>query len=235
MPTGHGPLWTSPLFCSDETVAVHIRGDYAMLAPKWQTLADGGDGTFSADAPWVLSSDSVNFQANGVAAQNVVVLSSPASAFPGGGHLFAVDSVSGNSVTLRRVGFPLNIGQPPGASGLSTVKFSVPSLGPQIDEATYRLKDRFALDEQIFYRSSAWIYQGTEDAYRCLRDACVFTVIADAYEAESRDQTDSGDFARKARVFAGRRDEALGRVQIRFGPTGASEQSTTFFSTKTSR
>ena len=236
MPTGNGPLPTNPWYASDETISIHAMGDFATLCPQWQVLASGVDGVFAAGAPWVLTSASVNFQAQGVAAQNVVVLTAPKANFPGGGHLFAVDAVSGTSVTLRRVGQPLNFGQPPAPSGgLTAVAFSIPTLGPQIDESTYRLKDRFALDESIFYRSSGWVYQGVEDLYRVFRDATVFSVLADCYESQMRDQTENGDFARKARRYKQRLEEAIVRLQVRWGPYGSSQQPSTITGCKLSR
>lgn len=235
MPTGNGPTPTV-LYISDEMIAIAAAADFAVLAQRASILAKGDDGSFAADAPWVLDSDTVNFQAQGVAAQDVVSLSGPPGAFPGSGsYLYAVDSASGTSCTLRLLGGAPGYGQPPGAAGLSLVKFSVPSLFAQIDQACYRIKSRFAIDDAIFYRSSTWLYQGVEHAYREFRDAIVFETMADLYEQNSRDQTDQGDFARKAARYRRRADEAIGRVSARWGPTGASEQSTTFFSTKTSR
>lgn len=231
---GHGPLITVPNFATDEHVAIQARGDYITLSPKWQTLAEGNDGSFAADAPWVLNSDSVNFQSQGVAAQSVVVLSAPPGNFPGGGHLFAVDSVSGNSATLRRVGLGLNVGQPPApAAGLTSVKFSIPTQQPQLDQATYRVKQRWAIDEMIFYRSSSWMYQGTEDAYRVLRDVVVFGVLLDAYEFENR--AGDGDFERKMRRVRERLGEAEAQATVRWGPFGNSEAPTNIFSQKISR
>ena len=225
--TGNGPTPTSPLFTTDEQIAIHALGDFAVLCPGWQVLATAADGIFAAGAPWVLTSASANFQAQGVAAQNVVVLTTPTKNFPGFGHLFAVDSVSGNACTLRRVGQPLDVGQPPAPSaGLAGVTFSAPYFAPQIDETTYRLKQRFTIDEQVFYRSSDWVYQGAEDTLRVFRDAVVFSILADLYEAQMRGQAENGDFARKAKRYKFRLEESLAQIQVRWGAYGCSAEPT---------
>lgn len=230
----NAPQWTSPLYATDEQVAIRCTGDYYNLCPPWQTLAAGSDGVFSSGTPWVLTSASVNFEAQGVGAQNVLVLTAPKPNFPGGATLMAVDSVTGNAVTLRRIGQPSNVGQPPGAAaGTSAVSFSVPTLGPQLDNATWQIKSRFGIDEQIVFRNSAWIYAGAEDAYRDLRDAVVFTVCYDRYTFENR--TDKGDFAGKAKVMRQILDDVLARVQVRFGPFGDSSPAATLFNCKLSR
>lgn len=211
-------------------------GDFATLCPQWQLLASGTDGSFAADAQWVLTSASCDFQAQGVAAQNVIILKAPRASFPGQSMLYAVDSVAGNSVTLRIIGQSLNVGQPPSPSaGMSGVAFSIPTLGPQIDEATYRLKQMFAIDEEIFYRSSDWLYQGAEDIYRVFRDATVFSVLADAYESQMRDQVENGDFARKAKRYKMRREEAIAQINARWGPLGNSAEPSNIFGCRITR
>lgn len=233
---GNGPQSTSPLLATDEQLAIHCMGDFAVLCPQWQIFAYGQDGVFAADDPWTLTSASVDFQAQGVAAQQVVVLTQPKTQFKGGGHLFAVDSATGNSISLRRVGWQPGQGQPPApASGLSGVEFTIPSLSQQIDEASYRIKAQFAIDEDIYYRSSDWMYQGAEDPYRCLRDAVVFTVLSDVYESQMRDQTENGDFARKAKRYKARLGESLEKARIRWGPQGASQSPTNLLGGMVSR
>jgi hypothetical protein len=234
--TGSGPNWTYPLLGSDEYIAIHAMGDYMTLCPQSSVMAAAADGAFASGAPWVLTSATVDFQQQGVVPQCVVVLTLPRPNFPGGGHLLAVDSVAGNSCTLRRVGQPLGIGQPPAPStGLSGVTFEIRTLKPQIDEASYRIKSRFTIDEQIPYRTSDWIYRGAEDPYRVLRDVVVFTVLADCYESQTRDQTENGDFARKAKRYRFRLEEALAQAQVRWGPFGNSSPPSSLMGCKLSR
>ena len=89
------PSQTTPVYCSDEDILVHAGGDFATLCPPWQQMAQGTDGAFAPGSPWVLTSASVNFAANGVSPNQVVWLTAPRSQYPGGGHFLAIDSVAG--------------------------------------------------------------------------------------------------------------------------------------------
>src|SRR5262245_5648288 len=131
------PAQTLPVYATDEDIAVRAGGDFILLAPPWQQMAAGTDGVFASGAPWVLTSASVDFQANGVQPNQVVLLSAPRTSFPGGGRLLAIDSVASGAITLRRLHKELNVGQPPApAAGLTSVAFSVTTLDPQIEEAS---------------------------------------------------------------------------------------------------
>lgn len=227
------PESTSPLYCSDEDIIAVAGGDWSILIPQWQQMAYGTDGVFAANAPWVLTSATIDFQSNGVVPNQVIQLTTPKNLFPGSaGHFFAIDSVTGNSVTLRRVYRDLNVGQPPApATGLSGVTFTINTLLPQIDNATFDLKRRFAIDDTIgvdFYRSSAWVYD-----LRDFRMATVYTVLLERYMQETR--TDVGDFAMKIKRIKQQLDDVIARVQIRFGPYGASSEPSSIFSCKLSR
>jgi len=218
-------------------VAQYAGPDFPMLAQRAAVLATGKDGVFAPDAPWVLTSASVNFQAQGVASQHIVSFSSPGMQFPGmGQYLYAVDSASGNAATLRLVGLGPGVGQPPSpAAGMSSVTFAIPTLAPQLDIATYRLKSRLAIDEGIFCRGSSWVYQGVEDLYRVFRDAVVYETLADLYEANMRDPTQAGDWSIKARLYRKRAQEVFDQIYVRWGPTGTSQQPTTPMNTRLSR
>lgn len=223
------PEQTSPVYATDEDVAVRAGGDYVALCPPWQQMALGFDGAFAAGSPWTLTSASVDFQANGVAPNQVVHLTQPKTQFPGGGALLAIDSVSGNSVVLRRLHQDLSIGQPPGpAAGLGGVAFAVHTLFPQIEEASFDLKRRYGIDENMFDRSSNWMYDE-----RDLRIATVLQVLHDRYTAETRG--DKGDFALKIARIKNQLDEVLSRVQVRWGPMGNSASPSTVFSCKITR
>ena len=107
------PEQTTPVYCTDEDIAVRAGGDFISLCPAWQQMAAAADGYFTSGLPWVLNSTIVNFQANNVQPNQVVLLSQPKANFPGAGVLMAIDSVSGNSLTLRRLHKDLGVGQPP--------------------------------------------------------------------------------------------------------------------------
>ena len=77
------PEQTSPVYATDEDIAVRAGGDFITLCPAWQQMAYGTDGFFSPGSPWVLNSTATNFAANNVAPNQVVWLSQPKSQYPG--------------------------------------------------------------------------------------------------------------------------------------------------------
>jgi hypothetical protein len=223
------PEQTTPAYCTDEDICVRVGGDFVALCPAWQCMAAGTDGVFANGSPWVLTSASVNFQSNGVTANQVIQLTAPKNAFPGSGALFAIDSVSGGSITLRRLHEDLHVGQPPGpTSGLTGVAFTINTLDPQIEEASFDIKRRFGIDENIGFRTSSWVYD-----LRDLRMATVLAVLLARYTQEAR--TDRGDFPRKIELIKGELLTVLDRVQVRWGPLGNSSEPSTIFSCKISR
>ena len=223
------PAQSLPVYATDEDILVKASGDFMTLAPSWQCMAKGTDGVFAMNAPWVLTSSTINFATNGVSPNQVIALTAPKSQYPGGGDLLAIDSVSGNSITLRRPHKDLNVGMPPvPAAGLTNVAFTVTTFDPQIEEASFDLKRRFGIDENITFRDSSWIYD-----LRDLRMIVVLTVLYDRYTAELR--SDRGDWVRKMGHIRNMRDEILDRVQVRWGPYGNSAEPSTVFSCKISR
>ncbi len=223
------PAQSLPVYATDEDIAVRAGGDFVTLCPQWQQMAAGADGFFSAGIPWVLNSTAVNFETNGVAPNQVVQLTAPKTQFPGGGQLLAVDSVSGNTVTLRRLHKDLNVGQPPApAAGILGVQFAINTLDPQIEEATFDIKRRFGIDENITFRDSTWIYD-----QRDLRMAVVLSVLQDRYSAENR--SNRGDFFQKITQIRRQLDAIIDRVQVRWGPFGNSAEPATVFNCKISR
>ena len=226
------PAQTSPVFCSDEDIAVRAGGDWFQLCPAWQQMAAGNDGYFNPASPWTLYSTAVNFGANAVQPNQVVQLTTPKANFPGGGVLMAIDSVdpiAGLYLVLRRLHKDLNVGQPPApAAGLMGVTFTINTLDPQSEEASFDIKRRFGIDETIAYRSSTWVFD-----LRDLRMATVLTVLHDRYTAEAR--SEKGDWARKIRLVCSQLDQVLDRVQVRWGPFGNSSEPSTIFNCKLSR
>ena len=74
---------------------------------------------------------------------------------------------------LRALHKDLNVGQPPApAAGLTGVTFTINTLDPQTEEASFDIKRRFGIDELIVYRTSTWVYD-----LRDLRMATVLTVL----------------------------------------------------------
>ena len=223
------PEQTIPVYCTDEDILVRAGGDFIMLCPPWQQMAAGTDGVFAPGNPWVLNSASVNFAANGVSPNQVAWLTAPKTQYPGGGQLLAIDSISGNSLTLRRPHKDLFVGQPPAPSaGLTGVTFTINTLDPQSEEASFDIKRRFGIDENITDRTSSWIYD-----LRDLRMATVLSVLYDRYMQENR--AEQGDFQNKIRRIRQQLDDVLARVQVRWGPFGNSAEPSTLFGCKLSR
>jgi hypothetical protein len=223
------PEQTTPVYATDEDIAVRAGGDFAILCPSWQAMAQGSDGVLAPGLPWVLTSATVDFESSGVQPNQVIWLTAPKSQYPGGGALLAVDSVSTNSVTLRRLYKDLYVGQPPGPiAGLSGIAFAINTLDPQSEEASFGIKRRFGIDENIAQRTSSWIYDLQD-----LRLATVLTVLYDRYTAETR--TDHGDFALKIKRICQQLDDVVARVQVRWGPIGNSAEPSTIFNCKLSR
>jgi hypothetical protein len=223
------PESTTPVYATDEDLLVKATGDFVALSPSWQRMAKGADGVFVNGAPWVLTSASVNFATNGVTPNQVVALTEPKASFRGGGDLLAIDSVVGNAITLRRAHKDLNVGDPPSPlAGLTNVAFSITTFDPQIEEASFDIKRRFGIDENLSLRNSSWVYD-----LRDLRMLTVLTVLYDRYTAELR--SERGDWVRKMGHIRNLRDEVQDRVTVRWGPQGTSAESTSVFSFKVSR
>ncbi len=223
------PSQTSPLLCNDEDILVRAGGDFAVLVPSWQIQAAGTDGVFAPASPWTMTSASADFAAYGVAPNQVVWLTAPKAFYPGGGQLLAIDSVATGQVVLRRPYKDLHVGQPPAPiAGLTGVTFSVMTLDPQIDNASFDIKRRFSVDETIVGRSSSWVFD-----LRDLRMATVLSVLLDRYTQEQR--TATGDFPLKVGRIRQQLDDVLARVQVRWGPRGASAEPSSLTSCKISR
>lgn len=213
-------------YATDEQIAVRATGDFAILCPDWQKQAYGADGVFASGSPWVLTSASVDFEASGVVLGMVVTLTQPRSTFRGSGDLLAVDSVAGSSLTLRRIGQATGVGAPPvPAAGLTGVEFSVLTMTPQIENASFALNRQWNIDPGLPGRTPSEMYE-----LRDLREATVLTVLAERYLAETR--SERGDFKLKADSYARALVDVQSRLNVRWGSTGQEPAPTTIFSTR---
>jgi len=213
----------STVYATDENILIRAAGDFAVLCPEWQKLATGVDGVTGGASAWLLTSASVDFETNGVQPGHFIPPRKPAAIFRGSGEPFAVDSVSGNTVTLRRPGQATGAGQaPPAATG---VEFLIATLDPQTEEASFDLNRRFSIDPLIPLRSPEAVYD-----LRDLRIACVLSVLAQRYAAETRAR--DGDFSLKLATVKQELSDVLARLQIRWGECGQLQPPSTRFSTR---
>lgn len=205
------------VYCLDEDIAAAAPTDFAALCPTWQVKAAGTDGVMDSATPWELTSASVDFEALGVAANDVIVLTKPRAAFPTPiGELYAIDSVSGSTAVLRRVGGYLNEGQPPGnASGLIGVEFRVPTFRPQIDIATEDANRLFGIDPSIPGKTPSEVY-----SLREFRQFTVLHVLVWAYT--SGNKAAQGDYDIKLRLRVAEKNDLLARMVVKWGPYGDS-------------
>ncbi len=213
-------------YASDEDVALRAPADFALLCPRDQKIAAGLDGSFAAADLWTLRSSSRNFAAMGVAPGHVVQILNPAPQFKPPGESFAVESVSGTSVTLRRKGQEAGKGQPPVLSGgLSAVEFLILTLDPQIERACVEFDRRFGLSAD-----------GSDSLLdpRDVREAIVLSVLHGQYLAMSRNLGgENGDtFASKALAMKVELDELLARLVVQ---TRSGDGSSSRFSTRLTR
>lgn len=223
---------SSPLaivYATDEDVCVRATGDFAVLCPDWQKQAYGTDGVFASGSPWALTSTAVDFEASGVAPGMIAVLTKPRPPFKGSGDLLAVDSASGDTLTLRRVGQVAGIGSPPApAAGLTGVEFTVLTMAPQIEDASFSLNRDWNIDPNLPGRTPSELYD-----LRDLRQATVLTVLLRRYVAENRG--DKGDFNLKIGSTKQALDDVTSRLSIRWGTAGTDPAPSTIFSCRISR
>ena len=214
-----GPAALSQVYCTDEDMLIRAAQDFTNLCPRSQTLAAGADGSFTAGAPWVLTSTVTNFVNAGVAPGNIVVLTAPKSQYQtSGGWLLAVASVSNMSVTLRRPGLLAGVGLPPApAAGLAGVVFSVPYYGPQIDNASYDANKFFGIDINSPMKSPDKLYDARE-----LQQFVVLTVLRRLYIAAEK--TATGDYKLKLADVSCELEELKSRLQVHWGTTSQGSQ-----------
>jgi hypothetical protein len=230
------------VYATDEDIALRASTDFSALCPRDQVLAVGTDGVFAASDPWTLSSASVDFAAFGLTPGLLARLTRPTTSFGANGELFTIQAVAAGTITLRRKGQAVGVGQPPALQGgLANVEFAVRSLGPQIALASYDIDRRFGIDDTIPGRRSVDLYDPQQ-----LREAVVLTVLYKQYLDQSRqfagpvaDQSQKpGDvYGAKARLAKAELDEVLDRLALKWNEADVANRAiaTTRFSTRISR
>lgn len=211
------PTAQDTVFCDDEDIAIKAGGDFILLVPRWQRLAYGTDGAFAAQS-WRMTSASATFTGD-VGNGNVIWLTKPAYFSNGGGEIMAVSSVvNDTTIVVRRLGLTDGRGVPPGGTSAQTgVEYAVPTLIPQIYEATRELERRLGIDANTVGR--------TVDDVRDLHDlqlATVLTVLIDRISTSLQSDAQS-IWNNKLRNYSAELDDVLARLRVRWGPVGSIE------------
>lgn len=199
-------------WCCPEDLIIRAPGDFAVLVPDGQTLADGADGVFAPGDRWTLTSASVDFEGAGVIAGDVCEIKYAANKAIYGpeGEILAVEAADGGSLTLRRRGRLAGIGQPPGpAAGLSGVAFWIPDLHGQIEEASFSINEEYGVDEDVPGSAPEMLYRVRE-----LRQVTVLTTLAWLYAGRSRGVDDL--FDRRVKGIKSELGEVKARTAIRW-------------------
>lgn len=225
------PSHLTTVYATDEDIFVESPADFGLLVPSSNAMAEGSDGAFSPSDRWTLTSASNDFGAQGVAPGMVIELKSvPGANSPFKVNQFlAVESVSGSSVTLRRAGYDVGVGKPPGPPGGATgVPFKVLSMGPQIDNAAYVLENRYSVDPRIPNRDP-----GSLADQRVFRRLVALWTLYQFYLNDNRSK--EGDWAAKTKQYQQQYEDALDSAVVRWGPSGQTLPDTTRFSTRVTR
>jgi len=224
------------VYATDEHLAIRAAGDFNTLAPEDQAIASGTDGVISSGDLWTLSSTAVNFETQGLAVGNVIVLkhNTNRTAYGPSGDRFAVDSVSGSSVTLRRLGQPSGVGQPAApVGGLSSIIFSALTFYPQIEDQSWQINRRYGIDENSLIAKRPADLADQRD----LRTLCVLMVLHSLYVAKARGGNANGaEWWQKAKAIKDELDIVEARISIRWGAQDApTRNSSTMFSGRIGR
>lgn len=224
------------VYATDEQIAIRAAGDYSLLAPEDQAIAAGTDGVISSGDLWTLSSTAVNFETQGLAVGNVVTLkhNTNRTAYGPSGDRFAVDSVSGSTVTLKRLGQASGVGQPAApTAGLTSIIFNAVTFYPQTEDASWQINRRYGIDENSLIGKTPADLADQRD----LRTLCVLTVLHGLYVAKARGGNAQGaEWWQKAKAIKDDMDRVEARISIRWGAQDApTRSSSTMFSGRIGR
>lgn len=230
VPTQVTTMNLASVYCTDEDIAIRASSDFLALAIESQRLAYGTDGSFAAGDPWTLISASNNFTAQGINTGHVCQLKYPKGTFGGSGNMMAVSAVSGSNLTLRRLGMTANVGLAPAPStGLVGVEFTVYTLSPQAELASWELNRRYSIDPETQGRRPVDMHD-----MRDLRQAAVLWVLAQRLSASLTGQADSS-WMLKLKQYQSELDNTLGRLQVRWMPIADSQATTGWMSMRIAR
>jgi hypothetical protein len=209
------PILSIPgdLFCTDADVAREARGDWPKVAPKPAEMAQGEDGVIAGGARWVLTSASNDFEAQGVIAGHTLIVEGQAVGGTGKlrrpSDILEVDSVSGSSVTLRRLEALIQgQGNPPTeAAGATAIKFFIPTVRSYIDGISKDLGQAFGISAV-----ADLVHQEK------LKKACVYGTLAALYLAQSVLADDKkDDWLQKSERYRAMYDSILAFLDAYYG------------------
>lgn len=221
------PSFVSMYYCTDEDIATRARSDFVQLCNR-EYLASGTDGVFASGNRWQLTSAGSAFSTQGIGTGHVLFITKPSTVVGASGAIFAVDSAVGSAINLRRINMGLNVGDYIGPVGGATgVQFSVPTLMPQIELASYQLNKRFGINDIIAGRQPASLFDPRE-----LRDVCVFTVLCDRY-LDLAKQSDKDDvWLKKSSTYRQLLGDLLSRASVHWAANPDPTRETNRFTTK---
>jgi hypothetical protein len=222
------PIKLSEWYATDEDVASLAGGDFAIIVPKDVVAAYGKDGIIALNSPWTLTSASNVFDTQGVTSNMVVQLLEASTGLYGSGILMAVDSASGGTLTMRRLGQAAGWGYPPIPGGANSIEFVVATLANQLEDVANALHEKYGLDPNIVNRRPTDVYD-----LRVFRRLTVYETVRRQYVSLNR--TKVGNFVEKIDHYWAAFQAELNQVIVRWGPTGQQQQPTTRLSTRLSR
>ncbi len=195
-------------FASEEQLALRAPADFLAILPLEQAVASGIDGRLSPGDSWTLRSTSVDFQMQGVESGQLVRLSLATGPLPSPGQLYVVESVSGNAISIRRMGQPGGVGQPPAPlSGLEEVEFLIVTFMPQLVQSSEDVASRLGLASV-----GGALCDPIRDTHT-VRDLTILKVLYQLYEAASlRSESEIDGYSRLSMHFQAEYNDRLSRL-----------------------
>lgn len=208
-------------YCTDCDVAEETP-DFRALCPPDDIDAYGTDGVIFPVNPWVLISESVDFESNKVVPGKVIYLRQDPYYGTDPGEAFAVHRVlptDPHALELRRKSKATpGDGEPPGdrVATITGIEFDILTLQGMIEKASNEIDDRYNISGYLAARPGAVL---TDQDLRILSDLTVYTVLERRYMAISKGTNIPGAKevnSEKSRQYAMRRQEVEGKATLHF-------------------
>lgn len=217
------------VWATDENVLTRAAMDFPLLVPPVQKHASGTDGVFGSGNLWLLTSATVDFNAYGIKAGQIVHLTVPKTTYQAPGQCWVIESVSASGITIRRPSQAASIGAPPSPSGgLTGITFAVLTVFPQIENTSYSINRTFGVDATVSYRDPTSIID-----VRQLQEVTVLQTLGELYLQASRQPDD--DFATKSRSYLSMAKNVLASINLLWDSTNTLANQTGRFNTRLTR